>query len=342
MAGKVEVFKGINMLSEEILDRIKYKKCLVTGGTGLIGRQVVEILCDAESEVTSVSLDKIKLDKRAKYEYVDLSNFEECKRITKNKDYVFHIAGVKGSVKVTKERPSSFFVPLLMMNTNILEACRLNEVEKVVYTSSVGAYSSAEVFKEDENLTGEPMDMFPGWAKRMAEKQIESYAIQYGLKNFAVVRPANIYGPGDNFDPENAMVIPTLMQRVYRGEDPVVVWGDGSAVRDFAYSKDVAEGIIQAMYYGTNGKFVNLGCGKGISIKELVETLHRIINFNYEFDTAKPSGFPIRVMDISLARKLIRYNPSTSLEDGLRETWEWFIKNSEEYKNRQNYFKEIL
>jgi len=173
-------------------------------------------------------------------------NFTQCKNLTKDKDYVFHVAGVKGSIDVTKKKPSSFFVPLLMMNTNILEACRINKVEKVVYTSSVGAYSSAEIFEEDENLNGEPMDMFPGWAKRMAEKQIESYAIQYGLKNFAIVRPANIYGPGDNFDPDNAMVIPSLMMRIYRGENPLKVWGGGSAIRDFAYSRDIAEGIITA------------------------------------------------------------------------------------------------
>ena len=328
------------MISKKIIKSFKNKRCLVTGGTGLIGRQVVKILCDTEAKVFIVSLDRgVEVDSRAKHYCVDLTNFDYCKRMTRDIDYVFHIAGIKGSVKVTKEKPSSFFVPILMMNTNILEACRVNKVDKVVYTSSVGAYSSAEVFKEDKNLNGEPMDMFPGWAKRMAEKQIESYTIQYGSKNFAIVRPANIYGPGDNFDPKNAMVIPTLMQRIYKKEDPVIIWGDGSAIRDFAYSRDVAEGIIQALYYGTEGKFVNLGSGIGVTIKELVETLHSFLNFNYEFDTSKPSGFPKRVMDISLAKKTINYKPFTSLLEGLKETWHWFINNAEEYKNRKNYFK---
>jgi len=326
------------MLSKKFLNNFKSKKCLVTGGTGLIGRQVVKILCDAGAEVVSASLDTISPDDRASYAYADLSDFNECKALTKDQDYVFHVAGIKGSVKVTKEKPASFFVPLLMMNTNMLEACRLNNVEKVVYTSSVGAYSSAEVFREDENLTGEPMDMFPGWAKRMAEKQVEAYLIQYGLKNIAIVRPANIYGPGDNFDPENAMVIPSLMHRIHSGEDPVVIWGDGGAIRDFAYSRDVAEGIIQALYYGTDGKFVNLGSGTGCTIAVLVDVLNEFLDFNYKFDTTKPPGFPRRVMDISLAREMICYEPSTSLEDGLKETWEWFIKNADEYKNRKNYF----
>ena len=329
------------MLSKEVLQSFDRKRCLVTGGTGLIGRQIVKILCDAGAQVHIVSLDTgIEVDNRANHIYGDLADFKVCKNLTLHMDYVFHVAGIKGSVKVTKEKPASFFVPLLMMNTNMLEACRINDVEKVVYTSSVGAYSSAEVFKEDENLTGEPMDMFPGWAKRMAEKQVEAYAIQYGLDNFAIVRPANIYGPGDNFDPENAMVIPTLMQRIYRKEDPVVIWGDGSAVRDFAYSRDVAEGIIQALDYGTDGKFVNLGSGVGVTIKELVEALHSFLDFNYEFDTTKPPGFPRRVMDITLAQERIHYNPTTSLVEGLKETWEWFIANAEEYKNRKNYFTE--
>ena len=330
------------MISEDVLKSFNKESVLVTGGTGLIGRQVVKILCDAGAYVDVVSLDKnIVVDERVdNYIYADLCDYNECDAAVSWHKNVFHIAGIKGSVKVTKEKPASFFVPLLMMNTNILEACRRNEVEKVVYTSSVGAYSSAEVFKEDKNLTGEPMDMFPGWAKRMAEKQIEAYAIQYGLKNFAIVRPSNIYGPGDNFDPDNAMVIPTLMQRIYNKEDPVVIWGDGSAIRDFAYSGDVAEGIIQALYYGTDGKFVNLGSGTGVTIKELVEALRSFLKFNYEFDSTMPPGFPRRVMDVSLAKEMIGYEPSTSLVDGLKETWEWFIKNVDEYKDRKNYFRE--
>jgi GDP-L-fucose synthase len=227
-----------------------------------------------------------------------------------------------------------------MMNTNVLEACRVNTVRKVVYTSSIGAYASAEIFKETENLDGPPMDMAPGWAKRMAELQIQAYKIQYGLDNFAIVRPCNVYGPGDNFDPNNAMVIPSLMYRIYHKENPLVVWGDGSAIRDFAYSRDVAEGVILALYYGTKSGFVNLGSGKGYSIKKLVETLHSLIDFNYKFDTTKSSGFPKRVMDISLAKKLIHYNPTTTLLDGLKQTWDWFVKNQDEHLKKMNYFKE--
>ncbi|MBI5677814.1 MAG: NAD-dependent epimerase/dehydratase family protein [Planctomycetes bacterium] len=313
---------------------------LVTGGTGLIGRQVVGILCDAGANVRIVSLDRVNVDNRAAHVNGDLADFNLCKKFTQDMDFVFHIAGIKGSIDVTVKKPASFFVPLLMMNTNVLEACRVNNVQKVVYTSSIGAYGSAEVFKESEILETEPpMDMFPGWAKRMAEMQVQAYRIQYGLENFAVVRPCNVYGPGDNFDPQNAMVIPSLMYRIYHGEDPLVVWGDGSAIRDFAYSRDVAEGVILVLHHGTQGRYVNLGSGKGYTIRELVETLNKFIPFNYRFDDTKSSGFPKRVMDISLAREMLGYDPTTTLLEGLKQTWEWFLKNQEEHLSKKNYFK---
>lgn len=310
----------------------------------MIGRQVVDILANAGAEVTIVSLDKIRINKKVKHLLGNLTNFELCKKITKNIDFVFHLAGIKGSIEVTISKPASFFVPLLMMNTNVLEACRISKVKKVVYTSSIGAYTNAEVFREtqeaDGNYHGPPMDMFPGWAKRMAELQIKAYQIQYGLDNFSIVRPCNVYGPGDNFDPQTAMVIPSLMAKIARGDNPVIIWGNGSAIRDFLYSRDAAEGIILALHYGTSRSYINLGSGKGYSIRELVETLASFVDFKYKFDKSKPTGFPKRVMDIKLAKQLIRWQPSTSLRDGLKETWNWFIKHHNEYKTKKNYFKE--
>jgi GDP-L-fucose synthase len=328
------------VIKDEVLNSFEGRNVLVTGGSGLIGRQIVNMLTNAGAHVCIVSLDKINIDERADYVFGDLTDFEVCKSVIKDMDFVFHLAGIKGSIEVTQSKPASFFVPLLMFNTNVLEACRINGVQKVVYTSSIGAYPSAEVFVESQGDDGPPMDMFPGWAKRMAELQIKAYKIQYGMDNFSIVRPCNVYGPGDNFDPENAMVIPSLMWRIYQKEDPVSVWGDGSAIRDFAYSRDVAEGTILALYHGTKGEpFLNLGSGAGYSIKELVETLQSFLDFNAFFDTQKPSGFPRRVMDISLARKVIGYHPTTTLKEGLMETWQWFTQNPDEYLSKKNYFK---
>ena len=313
------------------------RKVLVTGGTGLIGSEVTSQLLELGSKVKVVSLDNLQNNKDVEFINGDLTDLSLCLKVTRDVDYVFHLAGIKGSIDVTKSRPASFFVPLLMFNTNVLEASRRNNVEKLVYTSSIGAYSAAEVFVETENRDDVPQDMYPGWAKRMAELQIKAYKEEYGL-DWAVVRPCNVYGPGDNFDPNNAMVIPSLMSRIASGENPLKVWGDGSAIRDFAYSEDIAQGVIQALHFGTKGDFVNLGSGKGYSIKELIQTMKEFIDFDYEFDNSKPSGFPKRIMDISRAREWVHYEPKVSLREGLEKTWTWFRQNPTEYLNRQNYF----
>lgn len=305
------------------------KRVLVTGASGLIGREVVRLLQENGADVVASSYEQGH----------DLTNSEICRQLIKDVDAVFHVAGIKGSAEITKSKPASFFVPLMQMNTNVLEACRQAEVEKVVYVSSIGAYSPAEILLEDAYTDAlPPMDFYPGWAKRMAEMQVKAYGIQYGLNNFAVVRPCNVYGPWDNFDPNNAMVIPSLMARIRAGENPLKVWGSGNAIRDFAYCTDVAMGIIQACFYGTKGSFVNLGSGVGVPISELVKTLAEFIPFDYEFDKSREEGYSCRVMDITRAREWINYNPQTSLKDGLRKTWEWFVDNDKEYLTRKNYF----
>lgn len=328
------------MIKDEVLRAFARRSALVTGGTGLIGRQVVDLLVGAGASVKIVSLDQVRVNARAEHVIGDLTSFELCKEVSKGVDFVFHLAGIKGSAKVSQTHLASHFVPTMMFNVNMLEACRLNGVSKAVYTSSIGAYANGEVFKEGEpgDFHDAPMD-FAGWAKRMAELQVHAYKVQFGMENIAIVRPSNVYGPGDNFDPENAMVVPTLMHRIHNKEDPVVVWGDGSAIRDIVYSRDVAEGVILALHHGTKGRYVNLGAGRGYSVRELVEALHGFLDFNFQFDASKPSGFPKRVMDISLAREMIDYNPTTTLQDGLKATWNWYVENRDEYKKKKNYFR---
>ena len=330
------------MISDQVLRAFDGRSVLVTGGTGLIGRQIVDLLCAAGARVRIVSLDRITLDPRAEYIYGDLTEFSFCREVMRDVEMVCHLAGVKGSMDVSRTQLASHFVPTLMFNTNVLEAARRAGVKKLVYTSSIGAYANAEVFVESQTpgtFSDSPMD-FAGWAKRVAELQVHAYDQQYGLNGYALVRPSNVYGPGDNFDPNNAMVVPTLLMRIHRGENPVLIWGDGTAIRDFVYSRDVAEGILLALHHGTRGSYVNLGSGAGVTIRELVETLRGFLDFNYQFDVSKPGGFPKRVMDISRAREWIAYKPTTSLAEGLRATWDWFIANQDEYLRKQNYFKD--
>ena len=328
------------MIPERVLSSFTGRSVLVTGGTGLIGRQLVDLLCGAGAHVRVVSLDRLALDPRVEYVYGDLTEFAFCREVMRDMEMVCHLAGVKGSAGVSTSHLASHFVPTLMFNTNVLEAARRAGIQKLVYTSSIGAYANTDVFVEGTEVgtfSDAPMD-FAGWAKRVAELQVHAYAVQYGLDGYALVRPSNVYGPGDNFDPNNAMVVPSLLMRIHRGENPLVIWGDGTAVRDFVFSRDVAEGMLQALHHGTRSTYVNLGQGSGITIRELVETLASFLDFEYTFDPGKPGGFPKRVMDITRAREWIGYDPSTSLADGLKQTWKWFLANQDEYLKKQNYF----
>lgn len=314
------------------------KKVLVTGGTGLIGRAIVKKLLDFGADVTIASLDDLNLFPDCQFKKVDLTSFDDTAEVMRGMDCVVHAAGIKGSIEVTLSHPASFFVPMARFNLNVLEAARLNGISNLVYMSSIGAYSSAEIFVENVNDEGPPMDRFPGWAKRMAELQIEAYRKEHRV-DWAIVRPCNVYGPGDNFDPDNAMVIPSLMMKIERGDDPILVWGDGSSVRDFAYSADIADGTLLALQHGTRGSYVNLGSGKGYTIRELIDSLSEIVRFNYLFDSTKSGGFPRRIMNINRARDWLGYEPKTDLKAGLDLTWNWFQENKDEYLRRYNYFK---
>lgn len=318
------------------------KKILVTGGTGLIGRPLVEMLIDGGAKVSIASLDdSSRAHPEAEFIRVDLTLFTNCLRVCEGKDFVFHLAGIKGSPAMTLKRPASFFVPTLLFNTNMLEAARRCEVHKYLFTSTIGVYHPAKIFHEDDVWKTFPSenDRFAGWAKRMGELQVEAYKIEYGWRDIAIVRPANVYGPYDNFDPQNAMVIPSLIKRAVDGEDPLVVWGDGSPVRDFIYAADVAEGMLLAMEKGC-GQAVNLGSGQGITIREIVEII--VSNLKKKpkvvWDTSKPSGDKKRIMDIERAKK-IGFKPRVPIHDGIRETMKWYQENRKIVDKRYNVFR---
>lgn len=321
------------------------KKILVTGGTGLIGRPLVEMLIEKGAKVTVVSLDNpITKPKKVKFVKVDLREFSNCMNVCKNKDIVFNLVGIKGSPLLNQKQPASFFVPTITFNTNMMEAARRQKIPSYLYTSSVGVYAPAEVFYEDDVWKTFPSenDRFAGWAKRMGELQAESYKIEYGWDKISIVRPANVYGPFDNFDPKTAMVIPSLINRALSGENPLTVWGDGSPIRDFIYSKDVAAGMLLAVEKGINTP-VNLGSGSGVTIKEIAETIASLVPgkpVKIVWDKTKPKGDAKRLMDIKRAKKLLGFKPQYSLEMGIKETIDWYIKNKNNADKRYNVFYE--
>lgn len=319
------------------------KNILVTGGTGMIGRPLVKILLQKKAKVTVVSLDKDNLESNTiKFIKADLRDFNQCLKICKNMDIVFQLAGVKGSPVMTSLRPASFFVPTIMMSINMMEAARRNNVKRYLYTSSVGVYSPANLFKEDDvwKTFPSPHDRFAGWAKRMGELQAESYKIEYNMKNISIIRPANVYGEYDNFDEENAMVIPSLIRKAFNNKKKLIVWGDGSPKRDFIHAIDVARSMLFVVEKNINEP-LNIGSGEGVSIKKIVKLILKYLPFKVEveWDTDKPSGDKIRIMDITKLRSY-GFKNTISIEDGIRETINWYKKNYKFTKNRFNPFTE--
>lgn len=320
-------------------------RVLVTGGTGLIGRPLVERLIERGASVRIASLDDpSRAHPQAEFLQVDLTAFDNCRRACEGMDYVFHLAGIKGSPAMARTKPASFLVPMLLLNTNVMEAARQRGVRGYLFTSSIGVYAPAEILLEDEVWSRLPSehDRFPAWAKRMGELQAEAYRIEYGWDRVVIVRPANVYGPYDNFDATNAMVIPSLIRRVVDGEDPLVVWGDGSAVRDFIYAGDVADGMLLAMERGL-GQVINLGSGTGVSIRQLVERLvgQADPRPTVVWDPSKPSGDARRVLDGARAQAL-GFRPAVSLEEGLRRTMAWYRAHRQGEGARYNVFTDAV
>ena len=311
------------------------KKVLVTGGTGLIGRQVVDLLVQDGANLTIATIDDLELHHHGRYFRADLRDPETARLAVKEQEYVFHLAGVKGSPKVTNEQGDLMTDITLAVGMNVIKACAEAGIQNVIFTSSIGAYAEAELLTEDNAYQGKAMDA-PGEAKRKVERLIQSYYRNHGL-TYKVVRLASVYGPGDNFDPENAMFIPSLMAKVLRGDNPVEVWGDGKQVRDFIYSKDAARGIVHMMLHAQDCFPVNIGSGQGYTVADVVKTLSQVVPFKAKYDKTKPSGVAKRVLDVSIAKNL-GFESQYSLADGLRETWEWFKSNPDEFKRRKNYF----
>ena len=324
----------------------KNKKILVTGGTGMVGMALIDLLNKSGAKIRTVSIDNVNpFEEKKEIEFIklDLRNYDNCLKACNNIDIVFHVAGIKGSPAVALNKPASFFVPTITFNTNLLEAAIKSKASHILYTSSIGVYSPSEIFNEDDVWKTFPSenDRFAGWAKRMGELQMMAYEKELNFNDYSIIRPANIYGPYDNFDPKNEMVIPSLINKVLSSKDTIEVWGDGSAIRDFIFSRDVARGMMLAVEKKIK-KPLNLGSGTGITIKQLINSIIKAIpnnNLEVKWDTSKPTGDKVRVMNMELASSY-GFKCETSLEDGIKETIDWYLKNKNYSDKKFNSFKD--
>jgi GDP-L-fucose synthase len=297
----------------------------VTGGNGFLGRHVVQVLHarGAADVFTPRSSDYDLRDRDAiRAALYDL-----------RPDVVIHLAAVVGGIGANRANPGRFFYDNAIMGIELMEQSRVYGLSKFVQIGTVCAYPkfTPVPFREDDIWDGYPEETNApyGLAKKMLLVQAQAYRQQYGF-NAVYLIPVNLYGPGDNFDPESSHVIPALVRKFLeakeRGDREVVAWGTGSASREFLYAPDAAEGIVLAAERYDGDEPVNLGAGREITIRELTETIGRLTGFEgtVRWDASQPDGQPRRMLETSRARELFGFEAQTSFEDGLKQTIEWY------------------
>jgi GDP-L-fucose synthase len=250
-----------------------------------------------------------------------------------NPDLVIHLAAVVGGIGHNQKNPGRFFYENLMMGTQLIEQSRLHDVKKFVAIGTVCAYPkfTPTPFKEDDIWNGYPEETNApyGLAKKMMLVQSQAYREQYGFNSIFLL-PANLYGPGDNFDLETSHVIPALIRKCIeardRGAPFIEAWGSGSASREFLYVDDCAEGIVRASGSYNEPLPVNLGTGKEVVIRDLLQLIVRLTGFegDIRWRSDRPDGQPKRQLDTSRALEKFGFRARTSLEEGLKKTIEWY------------------
>lgn len=312
------------------------KKVLLTGGTGFIGSHLVERLVDKGAKVKVVdNLENSSLDNlsrvKHKIEFAkrDLRNLNDCREASQNQEIVLNLAAKVGGIEFNKNHPGTIFRDNVLINTNMLEAARSNMIERFLVVSSACVYPRYCTIPtpEEEGFKGvpEPTNEGYGWAKRMAEVQARAYAQEFGMK-IAIIRPYNTYGPRDHFDPEKSHVIPALIKRIFDGENPLTVWGDGEQSRAFLYVEDLAAGMLKVIEAYPVCDPLNLGTIEEIKIKDLVRLIIKLSGKNPKvyFDTSKPSGQPKRNCDNRKAKQKIDFEAKINLREGLTKTIVWY------------------
>lgn len=306
------------------------KDVLVAGATGLIGANLTEALLKQGANVrgTLHRSPPVVDDKRIDYVKCDLTEEEDCERVVEGVDDVFLCAANTSGAKVIEDNPVAHVTDNLLINAQMLEAATFADVDRFLYISSSTTYPPAErPMREDEAFEGDPYEKYFGvsWMKRYTEKLAEFYHREYDL-GACLVRPTNIYGPYDKFDFETAHVLPALIRRAVEGHDPFVVWGDGSAVRDFLYVEDFVDALLEVMEAKHDCDPVNVGSGDLVTIKECVEIIRELTEHDgtLEFDETKPTTIPYRAVDLTKLHEEVGWEAETPVREGLRRTIDWF------------------
>jgi len=306
------------------------KRFCVTGGAGFLGAVVCRKLRERGAQDVFVPLIE-------KYDLVNLHSIQQMLEDSKP-DVIIHLAAQVGGIGANREHPAEFFYNNLMMGVQLMHTAWQRGVQKFVAIGTICAYPkfTPVPFKEENIWNGYPEETNApyGLAKKMLLVQAQSYRQQYGFDAIFLL-PVNLYGPGDNFNPQSSHVIPALIRKCVQardlGEKEIEVWGDGSPTREFLYVEDAAEGIILATEKYDKSEPVNLGSGYEISIKDLVHLIGKLTGYegNFRWDSSKPNGQPRRGLDTQRATDYFGFHAQMPFEEGLRRTIEWYEVNKE-------------
>jgi GDP-L-fucose synthase len=299
-------------------------RVLVTGGGGFLGSHLVERLQDESHDVFVARRRDHDLTRERDAEAL----FDEAQP-----ELVFHLAAEVGGIGANRANPGRYWYANVVMGAHVLEQARRTCTRKVVLAGTVCAYPkfTPVPFQEADLWNGFPEETNApyGVAKKSVLVGAQAYREQYGLDAIFLL-PANLYGPRDNFHPTNAHVIPDLIRKMSGAEDEVVLWGDGSATREFLFVDDCADGFVQAAARYDGAEPVNLGTGAEISIRELAELVAELVGFDgrIEWDTSMPNGQPRRSLDATRARELFGWEARTPLREGLERTIVWYREHA--------------
>ena len=301
------------------------KRVMLTGGSGFLGQYVAQKLSER-------GCHQVFIPRRAHYDLRYQAAIDHAFDDSRP-DIVIHLAAVVGGIGANQAAPGSFFYDNLIMGTQLMETARRRGVEKFVGVGTICAYPKlAPVpFREDDLWNGYPEDTNApyGLAKKMLLVQGHAYRQQYGFNAIHLI-PVNLYGPGDNFDPHSSHVIPALIKKCFdaieSGERQIVVWGDGSATREFLHVTDAAAAIVLATEKYSKSAPVNIGSGFEISIRNLVTVIAEETGFDGEivWDTGKPNGQPRRKLDVSRAWAEFGFRAQKDFRTGIRELIDWY------------------